>query len=170
MSDAYEKFLASAPTAQREFRTIELYHPSFSQIYRFVKDFEDQTLTLESTAPRNPNADVLFTAISMEINEPSETQDTEQTLRINLGAIGGEVETAISQIVGEDYLTPIDLVYRKYYSGDLSTPVVVLILNVSNVNFEGYEIVNFTGEDIDFANKQSGELYTLERFVALEGI
>ena len=170
MSEAYKKFLASAPAAQREFRTIEIYHPSFVKVYRFVKDFEDQTLILEQTAPRDHSRSVLFTAISMEIQEPRESQDGDQILQVSLGAIGTQVEAELQSIQGEDYLTPIEVVYRKYYSGDLENPVLVLSLSASNFSFDGYTVVGFTGEDTDLANKQSGELYTLSRFPQLKDV
>ena len=170
MSEAYKKFLASAPAAQREFRTIEVHHPSFVKVHRFVKDFEDQTLTLEQTAPRNYGEDVLFTALSMEIQEPRESQDGDQILQVSLGAIGTEVEDELQNISGEDYLTPIEVIYRKYYSGDLENPVLVLNLSASNFSFDGYTIVGFTGEDTDLTNKQSGELYTLSRFPQLKDV
>lgn len=168
-SEAYKRFLASAPVEQREYRTIELYHPAFASVLRFVQDTQDQTLTLESTAPRNPSAAVLFTAISMVIEEPQETAEADPVLTVNLGGVGAEVQDQVSLITGEDALTPIDCIYRKFYSGDLTAPVVVLSLAVSTLRFEGCTKVAFIAEDIDFANKISGELYTLERFPMLAG-
>lgn len=169
-SAAYKRFLASAPTAQREYRTIELYHPSFDSVLRFVQDNESQTLALESTAPRNPSAEVSFVAISMGIEEPNETPDSDPVLIVNLGGAGGEVQAQANRISGTNALTPIECIYRKYYSGDIAAPVIVLSLSVSSINFEGYNKVAFAAEDIDFANKISGELYTIERFPMLSGI
>jgi len=169
-SEAYRRFLASAPVAQREYRTLELYHPSFSEVLRFVQDTQDQTLTLESTAPRDPSTAVLFSAISMVIEEPQETEEADPVLTVNLGGVGGEVQDQVSAITGEDALTPIECIYRKYYSGDIDAPVLVISLSVSTIRFEGYARVAFTAEDIDFANKLSGELYTIERFPMLAGV
>lgn len=169
-SEAYRKFLASAPVAEREFRTIEIHHPDFSETLRFVRDYEDQTLTLESTAPRDPSTAVLFTALSMEIKEPGETQDVEQVLQVSLGAVGNEVQDQVDQITTGNTFEPIELIYRKYYSGDIGEPVLVIQLSCSVLQFNGYSSVSFTAEDVDFANSRSGELYTLERFPTLEGI
>lgn len=165
--DEYKKFVNSAPEAQREYRTIELYHPDFSQVLRFVKDFVDINLTLESTAPRNASTSVTFTALNMELNEPGENGQIEQVLSVNLGAIGNEVNDQLDQITESGSLTPVELIYRKYYSGDLTTPVLVLSLAVADVSFSGYSDVSFTGEDVDFAIKRAGELYTIERFPGL---
>jgi len=165
--EEFKKFAASAPEAQREFRTIEMFHPDFSSVLRFVKDFEDVNLTLESTAPRDPSTSVLFTALAMEINEPGENGQIEQVLGVGLGAVGNEVNDQIDLITENGSLIPIELIYRKYYSGDLTEPVLVLSLSVADVSFKSYEQVSFTGEDTDFAIKKAGELYTLERFPGL---
>jgi hypothetical protein len=165
--DAYKKFAASAPQAQREFRTLELYHPDFLTVNRYVKDFEDQTLTLDSDAPRNPDEAVVFTAIAAEIQEPGEKGDIEQVLAVSLGAVGNEVQDLVDQITANGSLTPIECIYRKYYSGDLTQPVLVLTLYVSDVAFDSYTGVGFTAEDTNFATKRAGELYTIERFPTL---
>lgn len=168
--DEFKKFANSMPEAQREFRTIELYHPDFTSLLRFVKDFEDIDLTLESTAPRDPSASVTFTAIAMDINEPGENGQIEQVLGVNLGAVGNEVNEQLNEITESGSLTPVDFIYRKYYSGDLTEPVLVLSLAVADVSFEGYSKVGFTGEDVDFAIKRAGELYTIERFPGLKDL
>lgn len=166
--DEYKKFVNSAPEAQREYRTIELYHTDFSSTLRFVKDFQDINLTLEATAPRDPSTSVLFTALAMEVTEPGENGQVEQILSIGLGAVGSEVNDQLNQITESGSLTPVELIYRKFYSGDLTSPVVVLSLSVADVSFKGYDNVSFTGEDVDFAIKRAGELYTIERFPGLK--
>ena len=165
--DEYKKFVNSMPEAQREYRTIELSHPDFSGVLRFVKDFINVDLTLESTAPRDASTPQTFTAISMDLNEPGENGQVEQVLTVTLGAVGNEVNTELANITESGALIPVELIYRKYYSGDLSTPVLVLSLSVAAVSFKGYDNVAFTGEDVDFAIKRAGELYTIERFPGL---
>jgi len=168
--DEYKKFVNSMPEAQREFRTIELFHPDFTSLLRFVKDFEDVNLTLESTAPRDPSSSVLFTALAMEVNEPGENGQIEQVLGVSLGAVGNEVNTQLDEITEDGSLIPVELIYRKYYSGDLTEPVLVISLSVADISFEGYSNVSFTGEDVDFAIKRAGELYTVERFPGLKDL
>lgn len=157
------------PEAQREFRTIELFHPDFS-LLRFAQDFKDVNLTLEPTAPRNPSVSVTFKAISMNVDEPGENGQIEQILSVSLGAVGNEVNDKIQQITETGSLTPIELIYRKYYSGDLTEPVLILTMSVADVSFKSYENVTFTGEDSNFAIKRAGELYLIERFVGLRNI
>ena len=167
---AYARFLASAPQAQREFRTLEVFHPDFSDLLRFVQDNVDRDLVIEDDAPRDPGTTQTFTAISMKIKEPVENDEATPILRVQLGAVGDEVKDQISQISGDGYLTPIQIIYRKYYSGDLSGPVLVYKLSAGSLEFKSYTEVSFTAEDADFARKRSGELYTLERFPTLRGV
>lgn len=164
--DEYKKFVSSMPEAEREFRTIELYHPDFN-ILRFVQDFRNINLILESTAPRNPSVSVTFNAISMGLNEPGENGQIEQILSVNLGAVGNEVNDKLQKITETGSLIPIELIYRKYYSGDLTEPVKVINMSIADVSFKSYEAVTFTGEDSNFAIKRAGELYEIERWPTL---
>ena len=170
VQDEYNRFLASKPEAQREFRTLEFFHPDFSGVQRFLKDFKDKSFTLESTAPRNAGASVLFSAISMEIIEPTENEEGVQILTVSLGATNDELQDQIELITVANRFEPIECIYRKYYSGDLSEPVLTLNLSVSSVNFEGYARNNITAEDMDLENKSSGEFYTLSRFPTLRNV
>lgn len=168
--DEWKKFLASKPETQREYRTVEFFHPDFTGVQRFVKDFQNISLTLESDAPRNPSTAVLFTALAMDLTEPSENQEAVQLLSVSLGATGGEMQDQLNLITVANKFTPVECIYRKYYSGDLSSPVLVLNLSISEVSFEGYSRNNITAEDQDFASKPSGEFYTLSRFPTLRNL
>lgn len=169
LSNDYKKFLAAAPRTWREYRTIELYHPQFSPTtQRFVSDFADVNLTLEAGAPRNASASVTFKAISMAIVEPGESAESDQQLTVSMGAVGKEVRDVVDQITGSGYLTPVQIIYRKYLDNESTKALIlVLYLSASNLRFEEYTGVGFTAEDHDFTNKPSGEIYTFERFPGL---
>lgn len=170
-SEAWKQYLVQVPTNVREFRTIEIFHPDFSSVLRFVQDYEDQTLLLESTAPRNPDENVVFTGFNIIIQEPGERPNSGPVLTVNLGAVGNEVQDQIDLITDAGLLIPIDVIYRRYYEGEATgLPVLVYELSASNLKFESYKGVAFTAEDIDFENKPAGEIYTLDRFVGLQGI
>lgn len=166
----YKRFLASAVETEREIRTIEIYHPSFSQPSRFVQDWVSLSYTLEATAPRNASQLVPFLAIAMRIQEPSETTDAEQNLVINLGGVGSDVKSKIENAFsGTGYLTPVEVIYRKYYSGDTSQPAMPPVyLYANDIVFENNTSVAITASDDDLQNKRCGQLYTLERFPSLK--
>jgi len=164
--EQYKKFLASAPEAQIERRTIEIYHPEFSQLYRFVNDRVEQSFTLESNAPRNAGETVAFGASGMNIVEPNE-KDLDQQLTVTFGAFSAFVDDELSNLTATGLLIPVELIYRKYYSADTSEPVLVLTVSAASLQFENYNRFAFSGQDIDFTNKNAGEIYTLERFPTL---
>jgi hypothetical protein len=165
---AYRRFLANAPYSQRELRTIELYHPAFNQVYRFVREQEDQQLALEASAPRNAGETVTFTALAMQITEPGEEANADPVLIVQLGAVGGEVNAELDGFTPSDFLTEVEIVYRKYFSGDLSEPAVIISETVTGLTFTGADQVGFTGEGVDLTNKRAGRVYTLEEFPALK--
>lgn len=170
MSTIFDKYLIQAPTAKREFRTIEIHHPDFTAPLRFVQDFFNQNLLLEADAPRNPGATVLFTALSMKIKEPGTTPNASPVLTVNLGAVGNEVQDQLDKIGDSGLFTPIEVIYRRYYEDDVTGPVLVFNLSAATLNFESYSAVGFTATDIDFASRPAGEIYTLERFPGLANL
>lgn len=168
----YQKFLSIKFAAQREFRTLEFFHPDvgiFAPL-RFVADFKSATFILEPGAPRNAGQMVVFEALSMKINEPAENLEGLQLLSMQIGATNDELQNFVDQITVANRLVPIECIYRKYYSGNLTAPVLVLYLSISNLIFDGYESNSITAEDQDISRKSSGSLYTLARFPGLRDI
>ncbi len=166
--EAYKRFVANEPESAIEYRTIEIYHPNFSQTYRFVKSFTNKTFTLESGAPRNAGAPIEFDAASMRIEEPAERNDGDQVLTVSIGNTGDTVTNIIDQISGTGFLTPIEVVYRKYLSTDTGEPAQPpLYLYASNFSFENKTIATFTAEDADLTKKRAGSIYTVTEFPGL---
>lgn len=165
---AWGRFVASVPEAQREYRTLEIHHPDLSQTYRFVSNYVNVDLTLEAGAPRNAGALVTFTAATLRITEPAEREDAEQVLGVTFGNADGTVHDIIDQITGTGFFSPAEVIYRKYYSGDLTEPAVApLYLFAASLGFDGPTAVTFSAEDIDLAQKRAGTRYTLEEFPGL---
>jgi len=168
------EYYTTARTSVREYRTIEIYHPDFANVLRFIQDYENQNLTLENSAPRNAGQSVTFTAIRpLEIKEPNEEINRSPTLSISLGAVGNEVQDQIDSITDNGFLAPIQVIYRKYYlanDGTKKLALTPLYLSASELKFESYNGVAFTARDIDFANRASGEIYTLSRFIGLKDV
>lgn len=165
----WRRFVANAPEAQREYRTIEVWHPQFDTVRRFVANYCDITATLEQDAPRDPGLPVLFTAATLRITEPVERQDAEQALAVEFGNVDGAISELVDQIAGIGFLTGVDVVYRKYYSGDLERVAVPpLYLFAASLAFSGPTSVAFTAEDVDLSQKRSGRLYTPADFPGLQ--
>lgn len=164
---AWERFVTNFPESQREYRTIEIWHPQFSQTYRFVANYLDINFTLEAGAPRDPSASVPFTGSTIRVVEPSEREDMEQALSVQFGNVDSTIHEIVDQITGTGYLSSAEVIYRKYYSGDLSEPATPpLYLFASDLGFED-TTVSFSAEDSDLSQKRSGVIYTLELFPGL---
>ena len=165
--EAYEKFIANEPEAEIEYRTIEAYHPAFG-VNRWVFNFIDKDFPLEANAPRNANETVTFSKANGRVTEPAERDDGEQQLSIDLGGVDGVLNELISSLNGTDYLTPVEIIYRKYFSGDLSEPAITpLYLEMSNINFENMNAVTIVAEDANLATRKPGRYYLLEDFKGL---
>jgi len=155
---AFKQFLASAPEAQREIRTIQIDHTDLSQSYYYAQDYND--FVAEG---------VTYLAASLVITEPAERNDSEQNLQISMGAVSDELQGIIDQITDQGFMNELTITYRKYYSGDLTQPAVTpTILYGSSISFDNSNQVSFVAEDTDLTNKRSGQLYTLSLFPGIE--
>jgi len=168
--DDHIKFLANKPPHEREYRTLEFYHVDFPSPLRFVKDFTDIDFTLESTAPRDPSTLQSFAALSMSIVEPAENLDGVQILTCSIGATNDFLQDQLNLITPANVFEPVEVIYRKYYSGNLTEPVKVLYLSMTSVEMQGYTKNSIIAEDQDIASKSSGELYTLDRFPTIRNL
>ena len=167
-TEDYKRFLNGNPEAQREYRTIEAWHPQWSEAYRFVRNYNDTEFVLEAGAPRNPQELVSFEGVTISITEPAEREDSEQILSINFGNVDGKVYEMLDQISGSGYLSQVEIIYRKYYSGDINQPASTpLYLYLSGVDFEGPTSVSMTAEDVDMSQKRAGIVYTTNIFPGL---
>lgn len=167
-SSEWKRFVANAPEAQIEYRTIEIWHWQLDQVYRYVDAYNDMELIIEDGAPRDENKTVTFTASSLQIVEPAEREDSEQALAVSFGNVDGTIHRIVDQISGAGFFGEVDVVYRKYYSGDISQPATPpLYLFASELSFNDPTVVTFTAEDTDLTQKRAGENYTIEQFPGL---
>lgn len=167
-SSEWRRFVANEPEAQIEYRTLEIWHWQLDRVYRYVDKYNGIELTIEDGAPRDENKTVLFEASSLQIVEPAEREDSEQTLSVSFGNVDGTIHEIIDQIEGAGFFGEVDIVYRKYYSGDISQPATPpLYLFASELSFNDPSTVVFSAEDTDLSQKRAGENYTVERFPGL---
>lgn len=164
----WRRFAANVPEAQREYRTLELWHPQLDGVRRFVSNSCPFSATLETDAPRDPGETVAFRPVTLRITEPAEREDSEQSLLVEFGNVDSTVHEILDQITGTGFFTGVEVVYRKYYSGNLSQPAVPpLYLYAAGISFDGPTAASFNAEDVDLSQKRSGELYTPERYPGL---
>lgn len=168
VEEKYLKFLVNEPESQIEWRTLEIYTDVDDSLFRFVASKTSKEFTLESSAPRNPSETVEFSPATMEITQPSERQDGEQILQVVFGDSDGVIQNLIEDIVTNGQFSEVQIVYRKYYSEDVSEPASPpLYLYASSVSFEGYAQGSLTAEDALLNSRKVGTYYTTDLFPGL---
>lgn len=155
------------PETQYEIRTLEIYHPDIG-VFRLCTPYSDKTLAIESDAPRNAGESVVFTATALEIREPNEgTGSSVAMYNANFPAAGTDISKLLDSIA--DTLTPVEFIYRKYISSDLSEPAIDPVhAYVSNVVFNSRQDVTINGTTDNGAIRRTGEIYTLDKFPTLK--
>jgi len=165
----YKQWVQSEPESWIEYKTVEIFHPQLSQVYRFVNKRDDFTGTLEAGAPRDPSTPVLFTNSGLQINDPAEREDNDQVLDVQFQNIDGVVQNMLDQISGQGFLSEVEIIYRKFYSGDTSEPASPpLYLSASVLNFRSSREAGFSAEDTDMTTKRVGTFYFTETYPGLK--
>ena len=171
--DEYVKFKVNKTQAQRELQTLEIYHPANGQVIRLVLDYSPYLATLELTAPRNASELVTFEPFAGNITESTESNDAEQSISIDVADINSLVQQYLSVLDGWDWFTPIEVIYRKYWSGDNSQPAIpasyLFATTPSYENSDGESPIktSFLASDVDLSQKRAGIIYDVRSFPGL---
>lgn len=117
LSDAIKEAYASAPVDEVIHHTLELWHTSFSEPIRLVRDYVNIDAKIEATAARDAAAVVSFIAYAFEVVPPDQSAAGLPQCTIEIDNVSREilaqVDTAIMQT------TPITVIYRAYLSSAL---------------------------------------------------
>lgn len=164
LSAALAEAYASAPPAVVVLHTIELWHPTWAAPVRLVADFADLTATLESTAPVNPGAAVLFTACPFRFTLP-QVGEGRQELSLQIDNVSALLMPLIES-ADLSSTTPILATYRPYLSTDTSAPHMnpVLTMNVLRFSADAMQ-VTCTCAHAEYLNRRFPRgIYTIEKF------
>ena len=133
VSQAYAEAMASAPITRVMISTYEFNHPYFVdetgalEAIRIVNEYTDMSFTLEATAPMNPGASVLFTAIPCRVSGPNEGDGGEaQGLTLEVDGASGEISLQLDRALNSS--VPVTMMERIYASDDTSGPAQLPIL------------------------------------------
>ena len=110
--DDYKIFLSSNPERERVFETIVLEHPSFSQIFRFVRDPKPFTAKDENGVDQDYSP-INFLSANTKISN-----DLDQLAGFNLSDIDNSFDDEMSKIDLGDQTKPT-ITYRIYSSQNL---------------------------------------------------
>lgn len=148
--------------------TLEISHPSFSQIYRIVRNVVAgwTAKTEEAGTPTRT-----FTYYPCEIAYPSSSDDLEFSLKVTFGDLGEIIPFELDRVISDGLITTKpSLKYRVYQSDNTNAPIWFdvnpleisgMAFNSKGVTFEASPpVTNYTS---------IGIRYTVDNFPSLGG-
>ncbi len=167
LSAAIKEAYATAPAGQVILHTLEFRHPSFSTPIRVVRDYQDLSAKLESSAPVDASTYVTFIAMAFDITLPEVQTSAVPEIVITLDNVSQDIEANLALAVASPY--SIDVTYRPYLNVDLTTPQMnpPLTMSLTQVDATDYQ-VTARATFGDLSNRQfPGQNYTADRFGGL---
>lgn len=120
LSQAIKEAYASAPANVVIYHTLELRHPAFTAPIRVVRDYEDLTATLESSAPVNPGELVTFVRFAFDFSKPEMSATGVPQMSIEIDNVDRSIVANIEAALATTDL--VEATYREYISTDLAAP------------------------------------------------
>lgn len=163
-SDAIKEAYASCPSDVALIETVEIWHPDWASVLRFVRGKEALTATVESNAPNNPGQAVLFAAIDFSITQPRIGEGRQElTLEVDNAPL------FLLPLVEMHDLASLDeaqVIYRPYLSSDLTGPHMNPPLTLSIVGITtNTQTISVTCAYADIANRRfPRKVYTVDQF------
>jgi len=168
LSAAIREAYASAPVETIIYHTLEIWHPSFSDPIRVVRDRDPLDARLEAGAPRDAGAVVTFAAYAFDVIPPEQTTTGAPQCVIEIDNVSREISSAIDLAVSEP--DPITVIYRAFLSDALDEgpetdpPLELTLITVTADMFK----VRATAGFPDLLNRAFPDLrYTAEDFPGL---
>lgn len=165
VSDQYISFFLDCPSAIVKVECLELSHPSFSQIYRIVRNVTAGIEVMHDDGVWYP-----YVYYPLRIRQQAIASDLDYGIEVDLGDLGTIVPVELKRIrdAGTNDIE-ISVIYRVYRSDVLNLPMEgphYLKVHSISYNREGcsFEASASTAN----ANK-TGEPYDLIRFYPLRG-
>jgi hypothetical protein len=115
-----EDYFYNTPAKTKRYDTLEISHPSFSQVYRICRNcsLAGLTATIEDASNQ------FFQYYPAEIKRSGQSGDLDQSLSISFGDLGQILPQEIDRVMSDDSGLVYPLVkYRVWRSDDLTAPL-----------------------------------------------
>lgn len=165
MTDPYVDFFLTASPSVIQLELIEISHPDFAQVYRYVRN-----LRAGVTVDLPDEAAATFEYRPVNIRRLAESDDIAQGLAIDVGDPGEVLAVEHDNLAAADSFNvkPV-LRYWCYRSDDLTVPLVgPLVYEVRSFTTKGDQASIDAGAP-ERNQSGTGELYTFTRFPMLRG-
>lgn len=161
----YEYFLRGNPDDVR-LMLIEVMHPAFSHVYRFVQNHVDG---VSVTHEDGTLADYQYAPIA--IKKSSTNDDLDQSITVTVGDLGQYLPADIDNVRNDEAFIKVKpiLNYREYNLSNLTAPAVsILGLEVGDAQFSK-DGVAFVCRAKQLNLTKTGLIYDLDGFPLLRG-
>lgn len=165
MSDRYTTFFLNSGSHVARLDLIEISHPSFSKIYRIVRN------AINGITVRHENGvEYAYEYVPLKITPTASKDDLDQVINIDFGDLGTALPKELDAVnaAGTFETKPV-LMYREYRSDDLTYPMygpVKYEINVVPFKKEG---AAFQASAPRLNQNATGEIYSTDRFPMLRG-
>jgi hypothetical protein len=162
---SYEEFFLNSKARTVLLETVEISHPSFTQVYRIVRNARQGI-----TAKIETDVFVDFQYYPMRIETTGSNGTLDQSFKFTVGDLGEIIQTELDAIEADDthHIKPL-CIYRAYRSDQLDQAVygpIVLEISSIPVNRDGFA---FEAKPYQANANATGEIYSLNRFSGLRG-
>lgn len=158
----YTAFFLDSISGVVALECIEISHPSFSKVFRYVRNDVDGI-----TAEGN-----VFDYHPMSIKRSNVSNDLEQKMSVTLADMQDDLSNAIRLIRTSDYarVSP-SFKFKIFRDDDLSMAMVELqTLEITSISKDSSGLVTFDAQAPELNNSRTGLIYSIEDFPLLRGI
>jgi hypothetical protein len=161
----YNEFFLNSTSNVGLLELLEISHPSFSQVYRIVRNKVDGvTVVLETGISET------FDYYPVKISPTSDKNDLDQNIQIDFGDLGTVLPPELDRIADDNsWAIKPTLIYRAYRSDDLNEPLYgPITYEISQVPFKQQGASIKAGAP-KLNQNATGEVYSTDRFPMLRG-
>lgn len=153
----YDFYLVGNPQSVR-LQLIEITHPAFSQVYRFVRNH-----ALGVTVTQD-GEQVFYQYMPIQLQKSKASSDLDQSINITIGDVSEIIPDEIDRVRQSNLFSTVKPIvnYREYYADDLTRPCLEdVLLEVTDYSLQREGTV-FKAEARDISNTKTGLVYNLD--------
>lgn len=155
----YVSFFLNAHGGVVPLECIEISHPSFLKVHRYVKN-DAQGIAAEGR---------VYDYKPMSIKRNNVTNDLDQTLSLTLADVDDDLMNDVERAhLGEFGKVRPECIFKIFRDDDLSSPMVSMpALEIPTISKDGSSLVTFDAQAPQLNSVRTGRLFTVEDYPLL---